>query len=958
MNATLSEAPSLAGYETLTFGRFRLDPLKHLLLESGIPVPVGSRALEILIVLTESAGRTIGKRELIEHVWPNEVVGESTLRVHVAALRKILGDGKAGVRHIENVTGRGYRFAARVIRLAEAPHSSPSYTTEPIPASLVSTTHRIANLPVPLTRMVGRAHVVKLLAARIPQRRFVTITGPGGGGKTTVALGVAEALAPSYAHGVCFVDLASVTESRRIAQALASALGLPVLSADPLAGVLTFLTEKALLLVLDNCEHVVAAAAQLAENVLKRAPQVHLLATSREPLQAESEFVHRLAPLEAPVAPAALTRFEALSFPAIQLFVERAVASLDTFELEDEEAPLIAEICRRLGGNPLAIEVAAARVGLLGVRGLAESLNSGLQLSITGRRTAAPRHRSLRATLDWSHDLLPASERTILRRVAVFVGGFDLESAIQVAADDTLSGAVVFEGLNSLVLKSLVIADTTAEQVLYKLLDTPHAYALEKLRDAGELARMQQRHAHMWCTTGAAQIQAYVRRGADWLKVFGRRIDDLRAALRWCFSPTSAASVGTQLTLTLLWFDFILAGEYGTYQPRELCAFQGESASTTTLLAQIDAVLGNLLTHTTSPIQDLTVAQRLSASGRSLRAALWSLWIERLTARDYRVAFRISEAFRTHPGPQDNDTVALRDQMLTVAHHYAGYHSLARHHAERVLHRSSADAVITAEEVSQLCHTRCMLSRILWVQGFPDQALRQMRASVAEALRSGNPYVICPAFLAAIAVFIWCGDRKEASGFVTLLREYSDAHSLEYYRLWARCLEGIQAAWRGEIQIENPLQLSPDPLSGSQYFDILSTVSDDLVSAGAIGRAEQGRTGWCTAEILRVNAKRMLEENGMAAAAQAEAELQASLGIAHRQGALSWELRTAMSLARLWRDQNRIQPALELLAGVLDRYTEGFGTLDLVTARQLLQELDTASAGTSAATAAVMLPPA
>jgi predicted ATPase/DNA-binding winged helix-turn-helix (wHTH) protein len=942
VNANLNEVPAHAGYETLTFGPFHLDPVQHLLARNGEPVAIGSRALDLLVALTERAGQTLGKRELIDYVWPNVVIEDGTLRVQIATLRKVLGARPGGARYVENVTGRGYRFAAPVIRLPAQPSvvMTRPPATAPLASSKMMPTHRITTLPMPLTRIVGRARVIELLAARIPRQRFVTIIGPGGGGKTTVAVGVAAELAPTYADGVCFVDLASISEPRRIAQVLAASLGLPVLAADPLAGALKFLAERALLLVLDNCEHVIETAAQLAEAVLRAAPRVDLIATSREPLQAQSEFVHRLAPLETPVAPAALTRSQALAFPAIQLFVERAVASADTFELAEDEAPLVAQICQRLGGNPLAIEVAAARVGQLGVAGLAESLKSGLELALNGRRTAAPRHRSLRATLDWSHDLLSDPERAILRRLAVFVGVFDMQTATEVVADDALSTAAVFEGITSLVLKSLVVADTSGETALYRLLDTPHAYALEKLRDAGELALMRQRHAKMWCTTGAAQIQAYIQRGADWLALFGRRIDDLRAALAWCFSPHAPLCVGTQLTLSLLYFEFILAGEYGGYQPREPAAADSRSAATAALLGELDEILGDLLTRTVSPVQDLTVAQRLGASGYNLTAGLWSLWIERLTARDYRVAFRISDRFRDRTIPKNDDTMALRDQMLTVAHHYAGYHSLARHHAERVLHRSQKDTSVAVTEPALLCHTRCMLARILWVQGFPDQALRETRESVAEALRSEKPYVICPALLGATAVLLWCGLSGEAATCATLLRNSSTAHSIEYYRLWANCADGITAAYNGEITVESPLRLSPDPLSGSQYFDILGTISANLVSVAAIARAHEGRTGWCTAEILRVNAMRKLTERGPAAADQVESELQTSLEIARRHGALSWQLRTAMSLAGLWRTRNHIAPALELLSDVHSRFTEGFQTRDLSKARQLLDELN------------------
>jgi predicted ATPase len=278
-----------------------------------------------------------------------------------------------------------------------------------------------------------------------------------------------------------------------VAGALASALGLAALTPDPLSQVLSFLRDKSMLVLLDNCEHLIEVAASLVEKVRRDAPGVHVLATSREPLRAEGESLHRLEPLAMPEGEGAMSGEAALSFAAVQLFVERAKASSDSFELTDAEVPLIVQICRRLDGNPLAIELVAPHVDLLGVRGLAARLDEGLHLLIRGRRTAVPRHQTLRATLDWSYELLSASEQMILRRLAMLVGSFDLPCARAVAADETVGAARVFEALVNLVAKSLIVVDVTGEQVRYRLPDTTRAHALEKLRDSGELAQIQQR---------------------------------------------------------------------------------------------------------------------------------------------------------------------------------------------------------------------------------------------------------------------------------------------------------------------------------------------------------------------------------------------------------------------------------------------------------------------------------
>ena len=403
--------------QVLAFGRFRLLSTPRMLMEDDRPIRIGGRALDILFALVERPGELVDKDALIARAWPNVVVEEAAIRVHIAALRKILGNGESGARYVENVSGRGYRFVAPVTRHEVAePMASPADA---------ATSHR-RNLPAPLTRMIGRADIVAALAVRLPRQRFITIAGPGGIGKTAVALAVADQLSRSQGYDACFVDLASIAHPLLVPSTLASALGLAMLSQDSLPGLIAFLRDKKALIVLDNCEHVVEAAAALAEKLLRSAPAVLLLATSRQPLRAEGERVHRLSPLQAPPPLAMLSVAEALAFPAIQLFAERAMASLDTFELEDADMPMVGDLCRRLDGMPLAIELVAARVDLLGVRGLVERLDDGVHRLNNSRRAAPQRHRTLHTTLDWSYGLLPATEQLILRRFAAFAGGFDL----------------------------------------------------------------------------------------------------------------------------------------------------------------------------------------------------------------------------------------------------------------------------------------------------------------------------------------------------------------------------------------------------------------------------------------------------------------------------------------------------------------------------------------------------
>jgi predicted ATPase/DNA-binding winged helix-turn-helix (wHTH) protein len=937
MNMT-DTPPVAAGREVLAFGPFQLDLEQRVLREGAAAIRVNPRTLELLIALAERAGEVVTKYELLERGWPGSVIQEGVLRVHISALRKVLGDGVSGTRYVENVSGRGYRFVARVrTQQGVRKLTATPAPAQPAPAGQAWGTHRADNLPALLTRVLGRSDVVSALAGKLKQQRFVSVVGPGGIGKTTIAVALAEHLCEAYADGVRFLDLSLITEGRLVPGALAALLGLPNVLDDPTRRLLAVLGRKSMLIVLDNCEHLTDTIADLSDTVLGGAAGVDLLATSRQPLRTKNEHVFRLAPLKTPPQLEQLTREAALTFPAVQLFVERAMASMDTFELTHIDAPLVAEICRRLDGNPLAIELAAARVDILGLQGLAARLNDSLRILAGGRRTAATRHQSLRATLDWSYNLLCASEQALLRRLAVFNGSFGLESASAVAADETLQTAAVIEHLEGLEAKSLLAADTSGEAVLYRLPQYQREYALGKLGSSGEETEVRRRHVEMWRTSGSARFYSQRRHGAEWLEVYGRKIDDIRAALHWCFAVESNIPFGTTLSLISMWFEFILVSEYDGRLEDALASVISRPFTEEDAPARLEQLLCDVILQARGPVQGLTAAQRLGPAALERRMALWGLWAERLVGRDHRLANAISAYFPIQPAPGGG--ARLVDRMLMVAHHYAGRQGPARLCAERVLRQTAEASMTPAQHALLSCDPRAVLSRVLWMQGFPDQAMRTAQQSVTEAMMTGNAYLTCYTLVTAFVISIYTGDPEKAGEFVTALRERSAAYSLEYYQVWARCLTQVLAIKSGDLEAPEHFSLTSDPLSGPQYLDDLGTLCESLVSTCAIARAENGRAGWRAAETLRVKGERLLEESGPDSPGQAEAVFQVALQTAREQGALSFELRVAMSLTRLWRSQGRSQAAHDLLSGVYGRFVEGFGTADLRAARALLTEL-------------------
>jgi predicted ATPase/DNA-binding winged helix-turn-helix (wHTH) protein len=938
--------------QAIAFGPFRLLPSQHLLLEADRPVLLGSRALDILLALVERPGELVGKAELIARVWPTTFVDETNLRVHMTALRKALRDGQDGNRYVVTIPGRGYRFVAPVA--AAAPPAAP-------PAAEAAAAEA-GGLPPPLTHPIGRAGVIAALAAQVPQRRFVTLVGPGGIGKTTVALAVARELAPSCRDGVGFVDLAPIGDPSLVARALAAALGLAVASEDPLPAVLAFLRRKRMLLVLDSCEHVIEAAAATAEDIFTAAPEMLILATSREPLRAVGERVHRLAPLEGPFAAAGLTAAAALEFPSVQLFVERAAAGLDDFQLTDADAPLVADICRRLDGIALAIELAAGRVAAFGLRDLANRLDDRFRLLMSGRRTALPRHQTLAATLDWSYQLLPDAGRLLLRHLAVFAGAFTLEAAIAVAAD--LGPPQVVDQLADLVAKSLVGADLRSERALYRLLDTTRLYALEKLRASDEFPRAARRHAdHYLAFFARAEAESDTRTKAEWLALFASQLDNLRAALGWAFAAGGNPATGVALAIAAvpLWVELSLMAECRLWVERALASLADDAdAPAARARMRLSAALGWSRMFAIGPGSEtgapwamtLALAEQLGDPDYRSRA-LWGLWVDRLNngalPGALELAYRFESAVAGSADPIDRLTA---ERMLATTLHFIGEQTRAREHIERMLRRYTTPrrrSQIVRFQLDQRVAGHYFQARIMWLQGLAEQALRLAEAAVEEARSLGHALSLATALgQGAGPIALLSGDLAAAERHAALLLGHAERHALQPWHLWGRCFAGLVAIRRGDLAAGLPAVRAALADAGAsrllpRYLPLLGEFARCLGATGeaaaglatiadSLARCERSGEQWYVPELLRGRGELKLALGAEGAAAAAEADFLAALELGRRQGALAWELRAATSLARLR------AAARPLLADVLGRFTEGFATEDVRAARQLLAE--------------------
>jgi predicted ATPase/DNA-binding winged helix-turn-helix (wHTH) protein len=949
----LSDLTASPGSDGLAFGPFRLYPERKLLLDGDRPVRLGSRALDLLIALVGSRGELVGKDDLVRRVWPDTFVEEGNLRVHLAVLRKALGDGRDGARYIVNVPGRGYQFVAPVTRIAAGPEA---ISDAPMSDHL---------LPASLVHIVGRDETVASLAAQLRDRRLVTVVGPGGIGKTTVALAVAEAAGSAYRDGARFVDLSPVTDPRLVPSALASVLGVAITSQNPLPGIVAHLADKEMLLVLDNCEHVIEAAAALAEAVVRGAVGAHLLATSREPLRAEGERVLRLGPLDLPSASTGFTAAEALRFPAVQLFAERAAASDDGFVLNDAGTALAIDICRRLDGIALAIELAAGRVAALGLRGLAEHLDDRFRLLTQGRRTALPRHKTLSATVDWSYELLTEAERTVFGRLGVMAGGFTLASAAAVAGGEGIDEADAIEAVASLVAKSMIAAESGRVGMTYRLLDTMRAYAYRKLLDSGELQPILRRHAeHFRQLFERAVADWETEPTEEWLDASRGQIGNLRAALDWAYGLNGDEAIGIDLTISAvpLWFQLSLIDECRSRVERALMAASGRLDPRR--LMQLRAAHGWSLMYTFGHVQEtadawesaLAAAEALGDADYRLRA-LWGLWAGNVNNARYDEALALGRRFIEIAESQpEMPERYIGDRLVGAALHFLGDQTGSRHHIERMLANYArpvrrSDAV--RFQFDQVVTARITLTRVLWLQGHIDQAIRMVDENIEDAIAINHRLSVCNALAqSACPVSLFAGRLDRAERYIRLLGELTASEGLLIWQTYALCFEGELLFRSGESERGlNLLRDGVEQLRAARFVQhrttFLRALAIGLIEAGrfeeaeavigaALAEAVESNQQWCRAELLRTSADVILGLGEPGASEAAEDLYRSALGIAREQGALSLELRTATSLARLREAQGRKQEGLAELSSAYGRFREGFDTPDLVAARAML----------------------
>lgn len=814
-------------------------------------------------------------------------------------------------------------------------------------------------LPQRAAHIVGRDEAIEEIGQNTLSRRFVSIVGPGGIGKTTVAVAAANSLLEAFDGVVCLVELSAIDDPQLVDSSLAAAFGLPIPSGDPIARLISHLAGKRTLLVLDCCERLAARIAALAEQLLDALPALHILVTSREVLNAKGEFILRLAPLESPPDTPAIAARTAISFPAVQLFAHRIANSGLT--ITDEIASSVANMCRKLGGLPLAIELVAAQVGDHGVRETAALLDSQFALRWPGRRTAPTRHQTLNATLDWSYNLLTKSEQHVLRQIAVFAGGFTIDAASAVAMSNDAPASEVARIVAALFAKSLISTDGGER---YRLLDATRSYASLKLTDRAEQQALRRRHAQYfsgWLQSTAAD-EHIVRRE---MRRMRPETENVRAALDWAFSAEGdpALAIGLAIRSAPLWLGQALFTECHDWMVKARDAFSQEGNIATRERLSIEMALASSELFSVGLSEESAetwkraadLAERLGDPAAQLNCLTmlfaWELretWYGKALTTAHRYA-RVAEA-TAERGP-----ISMANWMIGHAQHQLGRLAPSREHLERALEGDDDEfraAQIAATGYDRRIDGLAILSNTLWTLGRFGEARKLGAQAIAEARALGlaSPFGVA---------MIWVGlnNHLSATDFEGLERDMAElvdhgrTHTLISEEGFGLCILGLCQARRdacasATASVTEGLRLLTDAHMLSFNPIILAHLAEAALKGGRrkeardllerLTREDRNTEHWCTPELLRVRACLALAEGEEEAG---ERLLTDAFAMADKHQALAWQIKIATSFAQLRMTQGRPAEARRFLEPLCNAVADQPDAADVRAARHLLGDI-------------------
>jgi non-specific serine/threonine protein kinase len=931
-------------------GECEIDLAQRELRIRGTPTPIGSRSFDIIATLVQAANEIVTRDHLLERVWLGLIVGEGGIDVHMSAIRKALGPLRS---ILQTIPKRGFRLTGTWTV------QGTDTLTLPSPSQPGG---RGTNLPGAVTDLIGRDDMLAHLRQMCSAYRILTLAGPGGIGKTALAIELARSQLSDFDAGVWLVELASLTDPSLIPLAVAEAIGLQsppgLLTPEAVA---RSIGHSRLLLVLDNCEHLIGAAARFAEVIIRLAPNAVILVTSRETLRIHGENVYRVPPLDVPENDIRQAD-ELLGNSAVQLFMDRATALHIAGLREEQTLRLVAEVCRRLDGIPLALEFAAARAASLGVARIADGLEDRFALLTTGRRTALPRHQTLRAVFDWSYALLPDTERQLLHRLAIFLGGFSLDAACAVMPDSPRTE--IADGIVSLVEKSIVIFDRSGPAGRWRLLETVRAYALDKLTVSGDHPATARRHTEYVRDFFAIfDPNADPDSGGDDLSGYAREVDNLRAGLAWAFSTTGDATLGVAVAVAAVnfWLAASLLDECGNWASKALAQPDGVGHAEQEMVLRSGLGQSLMFTQGMTPAThaNLTRALFLAEAIGSIehqKRAVHGLWQIALRSLELRRALQLSQRYaelaRNDPDVEAARTANLMAGMSLV---YLAEYVEASRLLERAVHDYSV-ARRTHDMGSYGINARASafghLSPCLLSRGLIDAAIRAAEQSIEAARQVGQPVAVCLALARPAAhLFPEIGAFDTAERHFEAMLEQADRHALPTFRGVALCAKGRVLFMRGDPDAGvAALRSGLAHFAATGYRSFQTPVRGYFAEAlTAAGHADEGLAEVEAALLFAEQTDYMhyvpqlLCVYGRLIALRqpddpaAEQIFKRAINLSHQQQALYWELRAALSLAECWDLQGRRGEAQALLAPICQRFTEGFETPVLVRANALLR---------------------
>ncbi|TDK31213.1 adenylate cyclase [Rhizobium deserti] len=867
----------------LRFLDFELDGSRRQLTRAGQHVKLGSKALDILVVLASKAGEVVTREELFDAVWSGSASAENSLRVQIMALRKALGTGDTDGL-VQSVAGRGYLLSASV--------QSPIPVEMPAPRPLESK----GNLPGIHTAVIGREDFIqRCIEAR--RTRVMSVVGPGGIGKTTVAIEFANTIREDY-ESAFFLDLAALNAGASIGPTLASLMGLSVYGADPMPGIITAVGQRKMIFVFDNCEHIIEQAAEVIGKLSLACPNVFILATSREPLGIPSEMVRRLGPLdtpaegECPVSPS--------SYSAMAMFMDRVEHSLDIGSLNQiDDLVRVAAIVRKLDGIPLAIEFAAARVIDLGLDQLLNSLNQPLTVLRRGRRTAPHRQQTLQATLDWSYGFLTENEKTVLQALSVFAQTFSRDGAAAIC-DPLLGNDDIEDAIWGLHSKSLLSRSEAGSAL--RLLETTREYASIKLLSSMREAPVRDAHARFVLSRlRDAELEWDKLATYQWLSSYGGLINDLRLALAFC-EKTRNSRLFLELVAGsgMLWTQLGLMNEQFLYIERAIEVLDLADIRDPAIDTQLRSAYGAIAYNVHSVAGDGEAIRQFDLAASSARMVGDATKILRArsgvcavltTQGRYRAACELAVTLRDELGIAAESAV---NRILAHNSHYLGNHEEAFAMAEKALHSNGVNVrgtLTSGANFGQKTLCLMIMAKTAYLRGEITNSLELLDELIADVMQVDHPISTCLALSVGVCpVYFGLGMNEKGRYYLEILRGISTRNSLVRWQEWA---DGFDYALGTDV-VAPSAALDNLKLGGNgPRLENTITIGGERIGLDLLEMALSGEAGWCEPELLRLKGIKLLQRrNG-----EGRQWLSQGFELASRQSALAWKLRCANSLA-------------------------------------------------------------